>query len=55
MTTSGRAPATVVAAPVNVWSAVPLISRVAVPPVVVEAWLIAPSATSVPVPLRRPS
>ena len=40
MTTSGRSPAAVVAAPVKVWAPAPLIRRVAVPPVIVEAWLI---------------
>ena len=49
MTTAGRVPAAVVAAPVNVWSAVPLTSSVPVPPSNVEAWLIGPRAATVPV------
>ena len=54
MTTGGSAPAAVVAAPVKVCAPAPLMSRVAVPPVVVEAWLIDPWAASVPVPLSAP-
>src|SRR5437867_994512 len=51
MTSSGRLPAAVVAAPVKVWAPLPLMSRVAVPPVYVEAWLMAPWAARLPVPL----
>ena len=40
MTTAGRSPAAVVAAPVNVWAPAPLMSRVPVPPAKAEAWLI---------------
>jgi hypothetical protein len=54
-TTIGSAPAAVVAAPVKVCAPGPLTRRVAVPPVVVEAWLIAPWAARVPVPLRLPA
>ncbi len=54
MTSGGSAPAAVVAAPVNVCAPAPLMSRVAVPPVVVEAWLMAPWAATVPVPLSAP-
>ena len=54
MTTGGQAAGGGVAAPVNVWAPAPLMSRVAVPPANVEAWLIGPWAASVPVPLRRP-
>ena len=54
MTTSGSAPAAVVAAPVKVWAPAPLTRRVAVPPVVVEAWLRSPWAARVPVPLSAP-
>ena len=54
MTTRGRLPAAAVAAPVNVWAAVPLISRVPVPPPYVDAWLIGPWAATVPV-LRLPA
>src|SRR3989442_867855 len=54
MTSAGRFPAAVVAAPVNAWAAAPSMRRVAVPPVAVEAWLRAPWAASVPVPLMAP-
>ena len=54
MTTRGRSPAAVVAAPVNVWAPAPLMSSVPVPPSNVEAWLIAPWAATVPV-LMLPS
>ena len=54
MTSSGRLPAAVVAAPVKVWAPLPLMSRVAVPPVYVEAWLMAPWAARLPVPLSAP-
>ena len=55
MTSTGRSPAAVVEAPVNVWAPAPLTSRVAVPPVKPEAWLIEPCAASVPVPLSAPA
>ena len=42
ITTSGQAPAAVVAAPVNVWPPAPLIRSVAVPPSNAEAWLTSP-------------
>ena len=51
MTTRGSRPAAVVAAPVKVCAPAPLMSRVAAPPVYVEAWLMAPPAATVPVPL----
>src|SRR5438093_1163081 len=54
MTSSGRLPAAVVAAPVKVWAPLPLMSRVAVPPVYVEAWLMAPWAARLPAPLSAP-
>src|SRR5438093_195454 len=54
MTRSGRSPPAVVAAPVNVWAPVPLISRVAVPPVELKVWLRVPWSASVPVPLSAP-
>src|SRR5438093_2470479 len=54
MTSSGGWPAAVVAAPVTVWAPLPLMSRVAVPPVYVEAWLMAPWAARLPVPLSAP-
>src|SRR5436309_682166 len=54
MTSSGRLPAAVVAAPVKVWAPLPLMRRVAVPPVYVEAWLMAPWAASLPAPLSAP-
>ena len=55
MTNTGRLPAAVVEAPVRVCAPVPLTSRVAVPPEYVDAWLMAPWAASVPVPLRLPA
>ena len=52
MTTGGSNPAAVVAAPVNVWAAAPLIRRVPVPPSNADAWLMEPPAASVPVPIE---
>ena len=43
MTTRGRSPAAVVAAPVKVCAPAPLMSRVAAPPANVEAWLMSPT------------
>ena len=54
MTTTGSPPAAGVAEPLNVWSRVPSMSSVALPPPKVEAWLIEPRASSVPGPLRLP-
>src|SRR5207249_586756 len=54
MTSGGRLPPAVVAAPVNVWPPLPLIRRVAVPPVELKVWLRLPRAASVPVPLSAP-
>ena len=51
MTTTGRSPAAVVAAPVKVWAPDPRCSRVPVPPSNVEAWLTSPAARTVPVPM----
>ena len=48
------APAAVVAAPVKVCAPAPLMSRVAAPPVHVEAWLMAPPAASGAGPVERP-
>src|SRR5438552_1137332 len=54
MTSAGRFPAAVVAAPVNAWAPDPSMRRVAVPPVAVEAWLRAPWADGVIRPLLVP-
>ena len=56
MTTRGRLPpAAVVAAPVRVWAPAPLMSRVAVPPLVGRGLAESPWAARVPVPLRLPA